>query len=69
MCSDLGASMLVSILSPVEGCGSSGESVQTRILRHAQDASAPKSERTLRVDALQIFGRAACLCLRLERGV
>ena len=35
-----------SILSPVEGCGFSGESVQTRILRQAQDASAPKNERT-----------------------
>jgi len=38
--------MQISILSPVEGCGFSGESVQTRILRHVQDASAPKNERT-----------------------
>jgi hypothetical protein len=38
--------MQVSILSRVEGCGFSGESVQTRILRRAQDAGAPKNERT-----------------------
>jgi hypothetical protein len=43
----LGQVIQVSILSPVEGCGFSGESVQTRILRRAQGAGAPKNERTL----------------------
>jgi hypothetical protein len=49
-----GQVMQVSILSSVEGCDFSGESVQTRILCHpagrhgrqAQNASAPKNERT-----------------------
>jgi hypothetical protein len=38
--------MLSSTLSSVEGCRFSGESMQNRILRRAQDAAAPKNERT-----------------------